>query len=81
MSRAPSTIRSRTPCGSILICRGIPEFPREQEVLDGVLQSLASKEIASKLNVSVRTVKFHVYSLQAKFGVTNRITLSREVSH
>ena len=81
MSRLPSTVRSRTPCGSILICRGIPEFPREQEVLDGVLQSLASKEIASKLNVSARTVKFHVSSLLAKFGVTNRITLRREVSH
>jgi DNA-binding NarL/FixJ family response regulator len=81
MSRVPSTVRSRTPCGSILICRGIPEFPREQEVLDGVLQSLASKEIASKLNVAVRTVKFHVSSLLAKFGVTNRITLGREVSH
>ena len=81
MSRVPSTIRSRTPCGSILICRGIPEFPREQEVLDGVHRSLASKEIASKLNVSVRTVKFHVSSLPAKVGVTNRITLRREVSH
>ena len=81
MNRVPSTVRSRTPYGSILICRGIPEFPREQEVLDGVHRSLASKEIASKLNVSVRTVKFHVSSLLAKFGVTNRITLSREVSH
>ncbi len=81
MSRVPSTVRSRTPCGSILICRGIPEFPREQEVLDGVHQNLASKEIVSKLNLSVRTVKFHVSSLLAMFGVTNRITLSREVSH
>jgi DNA-binding NarL/FixJ family response regulator len=81
MSRVPSTARSGTPRGSILICGGIPEFPREQEVLDGVHQNLARKEIAYKLNVSVRTVKFHVSSLVAKFGVTNRITLSREVSH
>ena len=81
MSRLPCTVRSGTPCGSILICRGIPEFPREQEVLDGVHQNLASKEIVSKLNLSVRTVKFHVSSLLAMFGVTNRITLSREVSH
>jgi len=54
--------------------------PREREVLDGVLQNLANKEIACKLNVSERTVKFHVSSLLAKFGVTDRIALSREVT-
>ena len=59
---------------------GVKISRREQEVLDGVLQSLANKEIASKLNVSERTVKFHVSSLLAKFGVTDRIALSREVS-
>ena len=50
-------------------------------MLEGVHQSVASKEIASNLNMSVRIVKFHVSSLLAKFGVTNRITLSHEVSH
>jgi len=50
-------------------------------VLEGVHQNLASKEIASNLNVSVRIVSFHVSSLLAKFGVTNRITFTREVSH
>jgi DNA-binding CsgD family transcriptional regulator len=54
--------------------------PREREVLDGVLQNLANKEIACKLNVSERTIKFHVSSLLAKFGVTDRIALSREVT-
>jgi DNA-binding CsgD family transcriptional regulator len=53
---------------------------REREVLDGVLQNLANKEIARKLNVSERTVKFHVSSLLAKYGVTDRIALSREVT-
>ena len=59
---------------------GVKISRREQEVLDGVLQSLGNKEIASRLNVSERTVKFHVSSLLAKFGVTDRIALSREVS-
>ncbi len=54
--------------------------PREREVLDGVLQNLSNKEIASRLNVSERTVKFHVSSLLAKFGVTDRVALSREVT-
>jgi DNA-binding CsgD family transcriptional regulator len=52
--------------------------PREQEVLDGIVQSMANKEIASRLHVSERTVKFHVSSLLAKFGVSDRIALSRE---
>jgi DNA-binding CsgD family transcriptional regulator len=59
---------------------GVKISRREQEVLDGVLQSLGNKEIASRLSVSERTVKFHVSSLLAKFGVTDRIALSREVS-
>jgi DNA-binding CsgD family transcriptional regulator len=59
---------------------GVKISRREQEVLDGVLQRLANKEIASKLNVSERTIKFHVSSLLAKFGVTDRVALSREVS-
>jgi DNA-binding CsgD family transcriptional regulator len=59
---------------------GVKISRREQEVLDGVLQSLGNKEIASRLNVSERTIKFHVSSLLAKFGVTDRVALSREVS-
>ena len=59
---------------------GVKVSRREQEVLDCILQGLANKEIASKLNVAERTVKFHVSSLLAKFGVTDRIALSREAS-
>jgi DNA-binding CsgD family transcriptional regulator len=40
---------------------------REEEVLSGVMRSLANKEIAASLNLSERTVKFHVSSLLAKF--------------
>jgi DNA-binding CsgD family transcriptional regulator len=59
---------------------GVKISRREHEVLDGILQRLANKEIASKLNVSERTVKFHVSSLLAKFGVSDRVALSREVA-
>jgi DNA-binding CsgD family transcriptional regulator len=51
---------------------------REEEVLGGILQSLANKEIASSLNLSERTVKFHVSALLAKFGVRGRMELVRE---
>jgi DNA-binding CsgD family transcriptional regulator len=53
---------------------------REKEVLDGVLRSLANKEIASELNLSERTVKFHVSSLLSKFKVHSRMELMREAS-
>ena len=59
---------------------GVKVSRREQEVLDCVLQGCANKEIACKLNVAERTVKFHVSSLLAKFGVTDRVALSREAS-
>jgi DNA-binding NarL/FixJ family response regulator len=54
---------------------------REEEVLDGILRSLANKEIASELNLSERTVKFHVSSLLSKFKVRSRMELMREASH
>ncbi len=59
---------------------GVKVSRREREVLGCVLQGLANKEIASKLNVAERTVKFHVSSLLAKFGVSDRVALSREAS-
>ena len=51
---------------------------REEEVLDGILRSLSNKEIASDLNLSERTVKFHVSSLLAKFKVSGRMELIRQ---
>jgi DNA-binding NarL/FixJ family response regulator len=48
---------------------------REQEALDSLLENLSNKEIASKLNISERTVKFHVSNLLAKFGVRRRADL------
>lgn len=53
---------------------------REEEVLGGVMKSLANKEIAASLNLSERTVKFHVSSLLAKFHVRGRMELVREAS-
>jgi len=53
---------------------------REEEVLCGLMKSLANKEIAANLNLSERTVKFHVSSLLAKFHVRGRMELVREAS-
>lgn len=51
---------------------------RQQQVLDGVVDNLANKEIAARLNISERTVKFHVSALLAKFHVRGRVDLMRK---
>ncbi len=56
----------------------VPLSPREREVLESVLRNQSNKEIAALLNVSERTVKFHVSSLLVKFNVHNRAGLMRE---
>jgi len=53
---------------------------REEEVLRGILRGFANKEIAGDLNLSERTVKFHVSSLLSKFRVRGRLELIREAS-
>jgi DNA-binding CsgD family transcriptional regulator len=64
-------------------CSGarMPGFPlsrRQREVLSNVAQNLSNKEIAAKLNVSVRTIKFHVSTLLEKFDVKGRVDLMLE---
>jgi len=45
---------------------------REQEVLDLLILGLSNKEIASKLFLSVNTIKTHILSLYHKLDVKNR---------
>jgi len=54
--------------------------PRQREILNAVLCNHANKEIATSLNISVRTVKFHISSLLSKFGVENRAELARRAA-
>lgn len=54
--------------------------PRQTEILLSVIRNRANKEIASRLNITVRTVKFHISSLLNKFGVDNRAELARRAA-
>jgi DNA-binding NarL/FixJ family response regulator len=45
---------------------------REREVLDLVAEGLPNKAIATRLNISDQTVKFHVASIAGKLGASNR---------
>jgi two-component system, NarL family, nitrate/nitrite response regulator NarL len=46
--------------------------PREHQVLQLMAIGLANKEIATKLGLSVHTVKFHAASLLGKLGAASR---------
>jgi DNA-binding CsgD family transcriptional regulator len=48
---------------------------RETEVLKLVLQGKSNKQIALSLEISVRTVEFHLKNVYAKFQVSSRIEL------
>jgi DNA-binding NarL/FixJ family response regulator len=50
---------------------------REQDVLELIGQGLANKEIAQRLVISERTVKFHVSAILAKLGAGNRTEATR----
>ena len=54
--------------------------PRQKEILRAVICNRVNKEIASELNITVRTVKFHISTLLTKFGVSNRAELARRAA-
>ena len=54
--------------------------PRQTEILRAVVCNRTNKEISSQLNITVRTVKFHISSLLSKFSVDNRAELARHAT-
>ena len=76
VGRANKLIRS---CSGFKVA-GMPLSRRQHEVLTAISQNLSNKEIAARLNVSVRTVKFHVSTLLEKFEVRGRVDLMLEAA-
>jgi DNA-binding NarL/FixJ family response regulator len=67
--------RSGTPTRCIKLDSEVQLTHREQEVFYSLLEYLSNKEIGIKLNISARTVKFHVSNVLRKFGVRRRADL------
>jgi DNA-binding NarL/FixJ family response regulator len=50
--------------------------PREKQVLSCIASGYTSKEIAQDLEISVQTVKTHIYNIYKKIEVTDRLQAS-----
>ena len=50
---------------------------RERDVATLIAAGLANKEIAARLNISVKTVEKNVTAIYAKLGITRRVQLAR----
>jgi two-component system nitrate/nitrite response regulator NarL len=57
---------------------GEPLTPRELEILRLLADGLANKEIAARLGIRERTVKFHVSSIYRKLHAANRAEAVRQ---
>jgi DNA-binding NarL/FixJ family response regulator len=58
--------------------------PREIEILDLIEQGLTNQQIASRLSLTLNTVKNHVHNLLGKLGVASRgeaVTVSRAMRY
>jgi DNA-binding CsgD family transcriptional regulator len=65
--RAPSLVPETPAAEQIAELR-----PREREVLELMVAGLRNREIAERLYITVRTVKFHVSNILRKFGASSR---------
>ena len=64
-----------------------PEFTRDEELTDAewrvaeaVARGLSNKEIASELNLSLRTIEGHISRILDKKNLNNRVELALHVA-
>jgi DNA-binding NarL/FixJ family response regulator len=67
-----AVLPAATPASQTLTELPEPLTRREREVLQMLAAGLANKEIASRLNISDHTAKFHVASILGKLGAASR---------
>jgi DNA-binding NarL/FixJ family response regulator len=52
--------------------------PRHREILVLIAQGRCNEEIATELNLSSNTIKFHIRALYSRLGVRNRVEAARQ---
>ena len=52
---------------------------REQECMDFLVRGFSAKHIAKQLEVSPKTIEFHIANIKHKFGVHNKMELINKV--
>jgi two-component system, NarL family, response regulator LiaR len=62
----------REPDKTLVLSSGVNLTPREQLILKLAARGKSNKDIASELNLSVRTIKAHLADLFSKIGVSSR---------
>lgn len=66
-STIPARIRSEPPVDLTF---------REKEIINGVASGASNQDIAEHLNISINTVKTHIYNIYKKLNVSNRLQAS-----
>jgi DNA-binding CsgD family transcriptional regulator len=72
----------RGPSGLVSLSQVSQQFKltqREREVLEYLLESLSSKEIANRMNISSNTVKVFLRLIMIKTGVCSRSAIVEKV--
>ena len=70
-----AVLLERGPSGLVALSQVSRQFnltPREREVLEYLLQGLASKAIANRMNISPNTVKAFLRTIMIKTGASSR---------
>jgi len=61
------------------VARALRLSPREEDILRGMFDGLTETALATRMNISLRTVHTHVERLHRKLGVTHQVALALRV--
>lgn len=77
LAKQNGKIFSELEWGELL--RQLSLAPRQEQILEQIMDGLSDKQIAGKLNICVPTVRTHLSRLFARLDVCDRHELSLEV--